>query len=308
MAHYPKNPKKWIEVSIDAPPEFVEPLSHIFLKYGHGGVAVEQAAEYSPDEGEQPPVPDYVTIKTYIPKDPTAARRQSEIDLGVRLVAYMADLSQLKTRELDEEEWQNSWKEHFDVLHVGKRIVIKPTWRDYESTGDDVVIALDPGMAFGTGHHPTTRMCLELIEEHLAPGMDVFDLGCGSGILSIAAAKLGAARVAGMEIDSVAVASAHENIRENGLNERIQVIEGTLPHFGIAPATFDLAVANISAKIVSELAVEILRAVRPKGTVIASGILLERKAEVDEALTSAGAVIRHTLVDGDWIALVAAAP
>ena len=103
----------------------------------------------------------------------------------------MADLSPLKTRELDEEEWQNSWKEHFDVLHVGKRIVIKPTWRDYESTDDDVVIALDPGMAFGTGHHPTTRMCLELIEEHVAPGMDVFDLGCGSGILSIAAAKLG---------------------------------------------------------------------------------------------------------------------
>ena len=300
--------KRWIEVSIEAPPEFVEPLSHIFLKYGHGGVAVEQVAEYSPDEGEQPPIPEYVTIKTYIPKDPTAARRQSEIDLGVRLVAYMADLSPLKTRELDEEEWQNSWKEHFDVLHVGKRIVIKPTWRDYESTDDDVVIALDPGMAFGTGHHPTTRMCLELIEEHVAPGMDVFDLGCGSGILSIAAAKLGAARVTGMEIDSVAVASAHENIHENGLNERIEVLEGTLPNPGIAPASFDLAVANISAKIVIELAAEILRAVRPNGTVIASGILLERQTEVEEALASAGAVIRHTRVDGDWIALVASAP
>ena len=306
MAIYPK--KKWIEVSIESPPEFVEPLSHIFLKYGHGGVAVEQVAEYSPDEGEQPPIPEYVTLKTYIPRDPTAARRQSQIDLGVRLVAYMADLSPLKTRELDEEEWQNSWKEHFDVLHVGRRTVIKPTWRDYESTSDDVVIALDPGMAFGTGHHPTTRMCLELLEEHVAPGMTVLDLGCGSGILSIAAAKLGAARVAAMEIDSVAVAAAHENIRENGLNERVQVLEGTLPHPDVAPATFDLAVANISAKVVSELAVELLRAVRPKGTLIASGILLERKEEVEEVLASAGAVIRHTKVDGDWIALVAVAP
>lgn len=299
--------KTWIEVSIDSPPEFVEPLSHIFLKYGHGGVAVEQIAEYNPDEGELPPAPEYVTLKTYIPKDPTAARRQSQIDLGVRLVAYMAELSPLRTRELDEEEWQNSWKEHFDVLHVGKRTVIKPTWREYESTDDDVVIVLDPGMAFGTGHHPTTRMCLELLEEHIASGMAVLDLGCGSGILSIAAAKLGAARVAGMEIDSVAVASARENLRENELTGRVKIVEGTLPHPDVAPASFDLAVANISAKVVSELAVEIMRAIRPKGVLIASGILLERKEEIEEALTSAGAVIGDVQVDGDWIALVAAA-
>ena len=191
---------------------------------------------------------------------------------------------------------------------VGRRIVIKPTWREHQSTGEDVVVTLDPGMAFGTGHHPTTRMCLEMLEEHVSPGMEVFDLGCGSGILSIAAARLGAARVVGLEIDSVAVNAARQNVHENGVGESVRVIEGTLPNPAVAPASFDLAVANISAKVVSELAGELVKAVRPGGTLIGSGILLERKQSVAEALGSAGAVVRHTKVDGDWIALVATAP
>ena len=307
MALYPRK-QKWLELSIESPPEFVEPLSHIFLKYGHGGVAIEQKTDYNPDEGETPPIPESVTLKTYLPLDPTATQRRNQIDLGVRLVSHMANLSPLQAREVDEEEWQNSWKEHFDVLRVGRRIVIKPTWHEHQSTGEDVVVTLDPGMAFGTGHHPTTRMCLEILEEHVSPGMEVFDLGCGSGILSIAAARLGAARVVGLEIDPVAVDAARQNLHDNSVGGSVRVIEGTLPNPTVAPASFDLAVANISAKVVSELAGDLVKAVRPGGTLIASGILLERKQSVAKALGSAGAVVRHTEVDGDWIALVATAP
>ncbi len=186
----------WVELSVESPPEFVESLSQVFMQYGHGGVAIdEDGGGYSPDEGETPPVADRVIVKTYMPLDSSTDDRYHRIDVSVRLIAQIGELSALHVRVVDEEEWQRAWKEHFYVLRIGKRTVIVPSWRDYEANESDVVIGLDPGMAFGTGHHPTTRMCLELLEEFVRPGVDVMDVGCGSGILSIAAAKLGAGSV-----------------------------------------------------------------------------------------------------------------
>ena len=299
---------KWLELSVEAPSEFVEPLSQIFYRYGHGGVVVESDASFNPDEGEPPPVPDRVTVKTYLPLNCTTDERRHRIDLGVRLVAHVCPISPLQTRELDEEEWQSSWKQHFDVLHIGRRIVIRPTWKDYDPADSDVVISLDPGMAFGTGHHPTTRRCLELLENLVKTGADVLDVGCGSGILSIAASKLGARSVMGLEIDSVAVRVAKENVRENGVGHAVLVSQGSLPYPGVRGRAYDVVVANISAKVVSEAAGELVRALKSDGTVIGSGLLLENKDRVEQAFSSAGALLQETHVDGDWVTLLASKP
>lgn len=296
---------KWLELSVETPPEFVEPLSQIFYRYGHGGVAIEEDGGFNPDEGEKQPPPERVTIKTYIPVNSTLDERRSRIDLGVRLVAHVGPISELHERELDEEEWQNSWKQHFHALHIGRNIVINPSWLEYAPKESEVVVTLDPGMAFGTGHHPTTRMCLERIEEFVKQGMDILDVGCGSGILSISAAKLGARSVYGLEIDSVAVRVAKQNVDENDVGPTVRIAEGTLPHRDVRLNSYDIAVANISSKVVTEITEHLVKAVRPGGKLIVSGILLDNKASVEEALTEWNASIEHMDVDSDWVTLVA---
>ena len=295
---------KWLELSVSAPPEFVEPLSHIFYRYGHGGVALEQQGGFNPDEGETPSETAWVTLKTYLPINESTDERRNRIDVGVRLVAHVGPVTELVARTVDEDEWQNSWKDHFHVLRVGRRLVVKPTWREYEPGAEDVVIVLDPGMAFGTGHHPTTRSCLEVLERLVEPGMAVLDFGCGSGILSIAASKLGASSVLGVEADSSAVRVAKQNARENGVEHNVRVVEGTLPRPEVRPSGFDLAVANISAKVVSEAAGELVGAVKSGGAVIASGIIVDNKAVVERSMAAAGAALADTIVDGDWVTLV----
>ena len=295
---------KWLELSVSAPPEFVEPLSHIFYRYGHGGVALEQQGGFNPDEGETASETAWVTLKTYLPINESTDERRNRIDVGVRLVAHVGPVTELVARTVDEDEWQNSWKDHFHVLRVGRRLVVKPTWREYEPRASDVVIVLDPGMAFGTGHHPTTRACLEQLERLVVPGASVLDFGCGSGILSIAASKLGASSVLGVEADSSAVRVAKQNARENGVQHNVLVVEGTLPRPEARPGGFDVAVANISAKVVSEASTELVRAVKPGGAVIASGIILDNKAVVERSMAGAGAALSDTIVDGDWVTLV----
>jgi ribosomal protein L11 methyltransferase len=237
--------------------------------------------------------------------DSTTASRRSGIDVGVALVSHVCPISPLQERVVEEKDWENEWKRHFHVLHVGERMVVVPTWREYAASESDIVIGLDPGMAFGTGHHPTTRMCMVLLEEFCGAGMRVLDVGCGSGILSIVAAKLGVASVVGVEIDDVAARSAATNIADNGVDGVVSVYQGTLTETLVPPEGFDLIVANVSAKVVSELAGDMIGALRPGGRLIASGILDERRASVRQALESAGSAIERGVVDGDWVALVA---
>lgn len=295
---------KWLELSVRTPPEFVEPLSQIFYRYGHGGVAVEQEGGFNPDEGEVPSGDEWAVVTTYLPMNESLDERRSRIDVGVRLVAHVSDISPLRERVVEEEDWQEAWKEHFHPLRVSRRITICPTWREYEAREGERVIMLDPGMAFGTGHHPTTRMCIEQLDAHVTPGIDVLDVGCGSGVLSIAAARLGARHVFGLEIDSVAVNVAKQNVRDNGVQHTVRVVQGTLPHPDIKPAAYGVAVANISAKVISEFAPHLVGAVHDGGKVITSGILLSSKDMVAQSLADAGAELEQTFVDGDWVALV----
>ena len=296
---------KWLELSVVCPREFVEPLSQLFHSYGRGGVAVEEGGGFNPDEGETPPDGALVTVRTYLPVDQTTEDRRNRIDLGVRLVSHLSPGSRLRERVIDQDEWQDAWKKHFDVLKIGRRIVVVPTWRSYEPRGQDVIVRLDPGMAFGTGHHPTTRMCLEQAERLVKPGMKVLDAGCGSGILSIAAARLGALAVVGVEIDSVAAGVARVNAEENRVENVVHVYEGTLPRPEVSSGSFDVAMANISARVVSELAEHLVAAVKPAGSIVVSGILEKDRDLVAARLSDCGAQMEAVFADGDWVTLVA---
>ncbi|HAC20112.1 MAG TPA: 50S ribosomal protein L11 methyltransferase [Dehalococcoidia bacterium] len=298
---------KWIELTVDVPPEYAEPMSEIFHRYGHGGVAIEQEAGYNPDEGESPPVPDFVTIKTYLPVDNTTERRRNQIDIGVRLVAHLATISPLKEKYVEEEDWQNAWKEHFHPLRIGRHLVICPTWRTVETSESDILIHLDPGMAFGTGHHPTTRTCMEILERDTKPGDRILDVGCGSGILSVVAVKVGATSALGLEIDPVAARAGEENVRINGIEDKVQIVQGTLPSPLAEARSFDIVAANISAKVVTDLAQHLIDSVAIGGKLIAGGIIEPHVEDVTKALNAVGASIDETFIDGDWVTLLASA-
>ena len=193
---------------------------------------------------------------------------------------------------------------HFSLLNVGRRLVIKPSWIEYHPDAGQLVIELDPGMAFGTGYHPTTHMCLEALESYLSPGEDVLDLGTGSGILAIAASRLGAASVLALDVDPIAVKAARRNFRAAGLTGTARLARGTLPHQLAPEGHFDLAVTNISSKIAREKAPHLYQVVKPGGVLVVSGIVQDQQADLEESLTGTGFASMDTVRVDDWVALV----
>ncbi len=222
---------RWLELTVQVHPEAVESVSELLSRYTIGGVAIEEPIELL-DEGQEyrVQVGKPVNVHAYLPVDGSEADARQHIAEGLWHFASLGAhfVGELQTCIVNEEDWANAWKEYFHVTHIGKRLVIRPSWREYTPTDDEVVIELDPGMAFGTGLHPTTRLCLEQVEQYTRPGMCVIDVGTGSGILALAAAKLGAASVYGIDNSTVAVESAIENAAINGLSDIITVELGTL--------------------------------------------------------------------------------
>ncbi len=297
---------KWLQLSVRTTPEFVEPVSELLRRYGERDVIVQEEGDWDPDNAGEMAPPTSVVVMTCLPMDSTTSNRREMIDVGIRLITILEPGASLEDRVVDEDEWETAWKSRFTVKHIGKRLVLKPTWQIYWPAPGDVVIELDPGMAFGTGHHPTTRMCLEQLERLLVPGMRVLDLGTGSGILAIAAIKLGADCVVGLDTDETAVQVARANIEQNGVL-RVRLIHGSLPHSTVQDGEYDLALANVTAGVVASYAGSLARALRGDGLLIASGILEERWEEV-EATLGESFVVEQSLTDGDWLTVVARKP
>ena len=286
----------WQELSITVPHEYVEPISYLFGRYGKG-VSTELAGEGK------------VLLRTYLTTG--SRQRMARIDVGIRLVGAIEPIGDLEIRKLPEDEdWMESWKSHFRILRIGKRLVIKPTWLelDFTASPDDIVIEIDPGVAFGTGYHPTTDTCLQAMEQHIAPGMTVLDLGTGSGILTIAAIKLGAGLVTALDIDSQAVTAARRNFKRLGINKQVRLGQGSVPHPTAPAGDFDLAVANISARGVADRCPFILTALKPGALFIASGLLNTQKEEVAAVVEPLGFSLISEWPQEEWTTLLYRAP
>ncbi|MSQ40127.1 MAG: 50S ribosomal protein L11 methyltransferase [Dehalococcoidia bacterium] len=296
---------KWLELSVETPREFVEPLSSIFHRYGSGGVVVEEPGGYNPDEGEAPSPDAPVTLKTYLPVNATTRSRKARIEVAMKLVGLLYPLPPLQERELQESDWAEAWKKDLRVFHVTPRLVIRPSWLQYEPRPLEAVVQIDPGMAFGTGHHPTTHACLQELDRILVTGDLVLDLGAGSGILSIAAVKLGARSVVALDIDADALKVARQNARDNKVARGIRIARGTLPHPLAPPGGFDLALANISSAATIRMAQELALVLRPGGRLIASGIVQDRAQDAAAALLQAGFIEERRVEETLWVTLVA---
>ncbi len=296
---------RWLELTVSAHREAVEAISELLSRCAPGGVAIEEPIDLLDDGQEYRVLPDdAVLVRAYLPVDGSEAEKRQQVEQGLWHLGQIGPrfVGELSTRFVAEEDWANAWKEYYHVLHLGQRVVIKPSWRDYVPAPDEIVLELDPGMAFGTGLHPTTRMCLELLEQRVQPGMRVLDVGTGSGILALAAARLGAASVLALDVSSVAVEAAQANVRANGLEERVTVRSGSLEV--TSGERYDLVVANIIARVIAALAPVLVGALVPGGLLIASGIIDERLSLAEEALRAAGLAEIEQVRDGDWVSLV----
>lgn len=308
---------KWTEISIHTTNEAVEPISNLLHENGASGVVIEDPVElckdredmfgeiYDLDPADYPD--EGVIIKAYLPVnsfivDTIDAIKQEITDLA----NFDIDIgnNQVTTAEVNEEDWATAWKKYYTPVKISETFTIVPTWEEYEPrTKEELIIELDPGMAFGTGTHPTTVMCIQALERTVKKDDFVVDVGTGSGVLSIAAALLGASDVIALDLDEVAVKSAQDNVELNRLSERITVKKSDLLHGRDEQA--DVVVANILAEVIMKLTEDAAKTVKQNGYFITSGIIQQKKQEVREAIIKAGFEIEETLVMEDWVAFIA---
>lgn len=284
-------------------------MCEILARVAPGGTSVEPGFDLV-DEGLgariDPREP--ATVRAYIPAADLAVaeRLAADVvrDLGHLSAFGLRPIGELRTRLVAESDWAEAWKAHFPVMRIGRRIVIRPSWQRHRAARGEIVLALDPGMAFGTGLHPTTRLSLvgleALADRGSLPVARALDVGCGSGILSIAAARLGAETVTAIDIDPIAVDATAANARRNRLASRVRSRLGSLPS-GEAP--FDLVIANLIASVLIALASGIERELAVNGQWLVSGIFGDREAAVRDALAAAGLATTDRWADEEWVAL-----
>lgn len=307
----------WAEICIHTTQEGSEIISNVLHEIGSNGVVIEDQSdleklwdtaygeiyEFNPDNYPK----SGVHIKGYLPIDE---------NVEVKISRLRARLDELKDIELDlgkktieiarinDEDWSEAWKQYYKPIRVSNRFTITPTWENYSKRHDDeLVITLDPGMAFGTGTHATTTLCIRALEKYLEQGDNVIDVGTGTGVLSIAAALLGAKRVYAYDLDSVAVQSAKGNIEINGVSSQIEVSEGHL--LDQVEQSADVIVANLLAPLIIQLVDDLPKKLKKSGRFIASGVIKSQLHEVKNAIESIGLIVDDVMIQDDWVALVA---
>ncbi len=303
----------WLEVGVITDGEGAEAVTEVLRPFAHdGSVVLEQLGDVSaldPDALETA-----VTVKIYLPEDEDTPQKRQKIEEIIYQMGRLYPIPPPTFHKLEEQDWANAWKAHYHPFRIGNKIWIQPSWLDAEfadeSTGadgvhpDDVVLTLDPGMAFGTGLHPTTQMCLRALEEVVQSGDKILDVGTGSGILAIAAVKLGAASVDAFDTDALAVKTAVSNATQNGVSEQIAAWQGKLS--GVTQKGWDGVLVNILAPIIIALFEEddLLSYLADDGYLILSGIIDQQMGDVETAVSRAGGQIVQTITVRDWVSYV----
>ncbi|GIO22079.1 50S ribosomal protein L11 methyltransferase [Oceanobacillus sp. J11TS1] len=311
---------KWSEITILTTNEAVEPISNILHETGASGLVIEDPLDLERFEGEgfgeiiELDPANYpeegVRVKAYLPMNSFLGETVNEIKQAInQLLLYDIDLgkNQVTLSEVHEEEWASAWKKYYKPVKISNRITITPTWEDYQPVStDELIIELDPGMAFGTGTHPTTVLSVQGLETYVQPGDKVIDVGCGSGVLSIASVKLGAESVQAFDLDDVAVKSTTTNVKLNDLHDKVTVKQNNL--LDGVEGHADVIVSNILAEIIVRFVQDAYSNLRPGGYFITSGIIQNKKQLVRERLVEAGFDIISISEMEDWISIVAQKP
>lgn len=308
---------KWSEISIHTTNEAVEPISNILHEAGASGVVIEDPFELQKEREDQfgeiyqlnPD--DYpnegVIIKAYLPVNSFIKENVEEIKLAIKnLSLFNIDIGRnlVTISEVNEEEWATAWKKYYYPVKISEKFTIVPTWEEYTPVNsDELIIELDPGMAFGTGTHPTTVMCIQALERTIKSGDRVIDVGTGSGVLSIAAALLDASSIMALDLDEVAVESAKMNIELNKVQDKVTVSQNNL--LDGMEEKVDVVVANILAEVILRFTDDVARVVKKDGFFIASGIIFNKKDEVKESIINVGFEIVETIQMEDWVAILA---
>ncbi|MFJ7646346.1 50S ribosomal protein L11 methyltransferase [Lysinibacillus sp. NPDC097279] len=311
---------KWSELSIHTKNEAVEAISNILHEAGASGVVIEDSAEFAkPREDQYGEIyalneddfpKEGVIVKAYLSESSFLNETVEEIKAAItNLTNFNIDIGEnvVSIVEVNEEDWATAWKQYYHPVKISERFTIVPTWEDYTPVStDELIIELDPGMAFGTGTHPTTVMCLQGLEKVVKEGDTVVDIGTGSGVLSIGAAMLGAKSVHALDLDEVAVRSAQENVALNKVSDKVDVFHGNLLDTVKEPA--DVVVANILAEIIMSFTDDAFTIVKPGGLYVTSGIIGAKRDDVKAALEASGFVIEEVLLMEDWVAIIARRP
>ena len=313
---------EWLELIVHTTTEAADAVSEALIGCGATGTMVEDRADI-PDPAKPngyweiidpaliTQMPEDVLVHAWLAPDDTLQENlkqlRGRLDTLAEIWGEAAGSLRVDTANVKDEDWSEVWKQFYKPFRAGERLVVKPTWEAYTPREGDLIIEIDPGMAFGSGMHETTSMCLQLLEQYVREGCTVFDVGTGSGILAIGAALLGARDVLAIDIDENAVKVAKENIAHNGLADRIRAEAGNL--LDRAPdALCDVCVANIIADVICGFAEPLVPHIRPGGVFICSGIIAERESDVLRALCGAGYDVKQVLHKGEWVAIAAGRP